>query len=149
MAMTRTKETRAGPPENPRAGIANFQHPARSPRNARAAEGPVMEPNLLCTIAARLAASHYEVTLADISARTRRSRRATRARHVAMYLAHVVFGINLAAIGNVFGRSRRSAARACGLVEDARDDPAFDAALAGLEISARILLDYEHTEKAA
>ena len=147
--MTRTNETRTDPPENPRAGITNLPHPARSPRNAHAAESPVTEPNLLCAIAARLAASHYEVTLADIVALTRRSRRATRARHVAMYLAHVAFGVNLAAIAIVFGRSRRSAARACGLVEDARDDPAFDAALAGLEISARILLDYERAEKAA
>jgi chromosomal replication initiation ATPase DnaA len=89
------------------------------------------------------------VTLADIAARSRRSRRATRARHVAMYLAHVAFGVDLAAIAIVFGRSRRSAARACGLVEDARDDPAFDAALAGLEVSARILRDYERAEKAA
>jgi hypothetical protein len=149
MAMTRMNVTRAGPPESPRAGIANLRRPACSPRNARATESPVTEPNLLCAIAARLAASHYEVTLADIAARTRRSRRATRARHVAMYLAHVAFGLNLASVGVVFGRSRRSAARACGLVEDARDDPAFDAALAGLEISARILLDYERAEKAA
>jgi hypothetical protein len=108
-----------------------------------------MNRNLLCAIAARLAANQYEVTLADIAARTRRSRRATRARHVAMYLAHVAFGVNLAAVGIVFGRIRRSAARACGLIEDARDDPAFDAARAGLEVSARILLDYERAEKAA
>ena len=147
--MTRLKVARTDLPERPRAGVADFRRPARTPRNARAAASPVAEPNLLCAIAARLAANHYEVALADIAARTRRSRRATRARHVAMYLAHVVFGVNLAAIGIVFGRSRRSAARACGLVEDARDDPAFDAALAGLEISARILLDYERAEKAA
>jgi hypothetical protein len=41
------------------------------------------------------------------------------------------------------------AARACALIEDARDDAAFDAALAGLEISARSLLEYERAEKAA
>jgi hypothetical protein len=34
-------------------------------------------------------------------------------------------------------------------VEDARDDPAFDAALAGLEISAGVLLDLSGLEKAA
>jgi hypothetical protein len=147
--MTRLKVARADSSESPRASAAKLRHPARSPQYARAAASPVTEPNLLCAIAARLAASHYEVTLADIAARTRRSRRATRARHVAMYLAHVAFGLNLASIAIVFGRSRRSAARACGLVEDARDDPAFDAALAGLEISARILLDYERADKAA
>ena len=102
-----------------------------------------------CRIAARLAASHYEVPLAEVAGRRRGSRRATRARHVAMYLAHVAYGLNLVAVGAGFGRDRTTAAYACGLIEDARDDPAFDAALAGLEISAGILLDLERGEKAA
>jgi hypothetical protein len=144
MAMTRTDAARTVAPDNPPTATVNFPR-LRVPR----AKAPSAQPAALCTIAARLAASHYEVTLSDIGARTRRSRRATRARHVAMYLAHVAFGLNLAVIAVALGRSRRSVARACGLIEDARDDAAFDAALAGLELSARILVDYERAEKAA
>ena len=142
---TRTQADRALLPAN----IAGSRRTRRLPRNAPLAQKTATEPNLLCAITARLAANHYEVTLNDVDAPTRRSRRATRARHVAMYLAHVVFGLNHAAIGIAFGRGRRSVAYACGLVEDARDDPAFDAALARLEISAPILLDLEREEKAA
>ena len=113
------------------------------------AETAATKATALCAIAARLAANHYEVTLNDVGAPTRRSRRATRARHVAMYLAHVAYGLRLAEIAIAFGRSRRSVARACSLIEDARDDPAFDAALEGLEISARVLHDLEREKKAA
>lgn len=66
-----------------------------------------------------------------------------------MYLAHVIYGLSLVGVGVGFGRDRTTVAYACHMVEDARDDPAFDAALAGLEISAAILLDLERAEKAA
>jgi chromosomal replication initiation ATPase DnaA len=102
-----------------------------------------------CRRAAQLAASHYGLPIAEIITRRRGSRRATRARHVAMYLAHVVYGLNLAMIGAGFRRDRTTAAYACARIEDMRDEPAFDAALAGLEISAGILLDLDATGKAA
>jgi hypothetical protein len=133
----------------PPANVAEYRHPAHLPRNAASSAKSSAETNALCAVAARLAANHYEVTLTDLRAPTRRSRRATRARHVAMYLAHVVFGLKHVAIGLAFGRSRRSVAYACGWVEDARDDPAFDAALAGLEMSAPILLELERAKEAA
>lgn len=50
-----------------------------------------------------------------------------------MYLAHVVFGASLAEIGLAFGRDRTTVSHACGLIEDLRDDPAFDADLERLE----------------
>ena len=58
---------------------------------------------------------------------------AARARQVAMYLAHVVQGISLTAIGEAFGRDRTTVSYACGLIEDLRDDPQFDAELDHLE----------------
>jgi chromosomal replication initiation ATPase DnaA len=90
----------------------------------------------------RIAARHYEVPLADITARSRRSRRASRARHVAIYLAHVALGLPLGAVAADFRRDRTTAEYACRVVEDARDDPAFDAALAGLELSAGVLIEF-------
>lgn len=55
------------------------------------------------------------------------------ARQVAMYLAHVVLGLSLTDVGRRFGRDRTTAAHACRLVEDWRDDPAFDALASTLE----------------
>lgn len=52
-----------------------------------------------------------------------------RARQLAMYLAHVVKGISLTSIGAAFGRDRTTVSYACALIEDLRDDPAFDAEL--------------------
>jgi chromosomal replication initiation ATPase DnaA len=63
-----------------------------------------------------------------------RSRNATvRARHLAMYLAHVVFGHSLATIGEAFGRDRTTVSYACARIEDMRDDPRFDAEVCALE----------------
>jgi hypothetical protein len=104
------------------------------------------EARTLCAFAGRLSAAHYEVTLGELHARSRGSRRAARARRVAIYLAHVAYGLDLGVVAVNFGRSRRAAAAACRVIEDARDEPAFDAALAGLELSAEVL---RNGEKAA
>jgi chromosomal replication initiation ATPase DnaA len=64
---------------------------------------------------------------------------AARARHLAMYLAHVVKGISLTAIGAAFGRDRTTVSYACGLIEDLRDDARFDAELDRLESELNIM----------
>jgi hypothetical protein len=48
------------------------------------------------------------------------------ARQVAMYLAHVVIGTRLTTIAHACGRDRATVRHACGVVEDRRDDPAFN-----------------------
>lgn len=50
-----------------------------------------------------------------------------------MYLARVCFGATFSEIGRVFGRDRTTAAHACRLVEERRDDPRLDAMLERLE----------------
>ena len=50
-----------------------------------------------------------------------------------MYLAHVVWGLNYSAAGVLFHRDRTTAAHACQVVEDRRDDPAIDRVLQQLE----------------
>ena len=63
-----------------------------------------------------------------------RCRAATaRARQLAMYLCHVVLGRSLADIGAVFGRDRTTVSHACAVIEDMRDDPAFDEEVSGYE----------------
>ena len=55
------------------------------------------------------------------------------ARQIAMYLAHVACGLTLTGVGRGFGRDRTTAAHACMVVEEKRDDIAFDALVARLE----------------
>jgi hypothetical protein len=54
-------------------------------------------------------------------------------RQIAMYLAHVTFGLSLAQTGRLFLRDRTTVAHACRVVEDLRDDPVMDEALRVLE----------------
>jgi hypothetical protein len=99
---------------------------------------------LACDLAARLAAALLEVPLETVIAVSRGTRRTSRARHVAIYLAHVSLGLPLAVVAEAFGRDRTTAAYACRQIEDARDLPAFDAALSTLEFTARVMLGLGH-----
>ena len=55
------------------------------------------------------------------------------ARQCAMYLAHVVFSLRYSEIGRLFRRDRTTAAYACTLIEERRDDAAIDRVLHTLE----------------
>ena len=63
------------------------------------------------------------------------------ARHLAIYLAHVILGHGMARLAAVFGRDRASLRHALRRVEDRRDDPRFDRWLSGLEA---VLLPLRH-----
>ena len=87
----------------------------------------------LCDLAALATAAAFAVPVGELIAGTRRKNNIAFARQSAMYLAHVAFGLNYSAIGHAFGRDRTTAAHACRLIEDRRDDPAVDAILSPLE----------------
>jgi hypothetical protein len=87
----------------------------------------------LCDLIAIAAAAAFAVPVGEIGAATRRSSDVALARQSAMYLAHVAFGLSLSEVGRGFGRDRTTAAHACRLIEERRDDPAVDAVLGGLE----------------
>lgn len=55
------------------------------------------------------------------------------ARQLAMYLCHVAFEMSLTRVAYAFARDRSTAAHACHLIEDRREDPAFDEWAAALE----------------
>ena len=86
------------------------------------------------TLVALVAAS-FTVPLPELLSPSRRSAAAAFARQVAMYLARVCFGATFSEIGQVFGRDRTTAAHACRLVEERRDDPRLDAMLERLELA--------------
>lgn len=56
-----------------------------------------------------------------------------RTRQLAMYLAHVVYGQSLTEVGLAFRRDRTTVSYACAVIEDMRDDPAFDEDVSRLE----------------
>lgn len=73
----------------------------------------------------------------EIAGRTRTSQAATRARQVAIYLAHVTLSWPLARAAFAFGRDRTTASTAVRTIEDLRDDPGMDARITELETCVR------------
>lgn len=92
-----------------------------------------------CRIEA-LVASTFAVPVTELRAATRRRARTAFARQAAMYLAHVALGLSFSEIGRTFGRDRTTAAHACHVVEDRRDDPRIDALLSRLECACQSLV---------
>ncbi|MDP2621332.1 MAG: helix-turn-helix domain-containing protein [Hyphomicrobiales bacterium] len=85
--------------------------------------------------------SAFLVPPKELRAPTRRDAQTARARQVAMYLAHVGFGLTYSEAGLLFGRDRTTVAHACRLVEDRRNDPGFDVSLDCLEQTLRARVD--------
>jgi chromosomal replication initiation ATPase DnaA len=69
----------------------------------------------------------------EIAAASRRTPEAAFARHVAMYVTHVAFEMSLSRVAIAFDRDRSTVGHACHVIEDRREDPAFDAWIAALE----------------
>jgi chromosomal replication initiation ATPase DnaA len=85
-------------------------------------------------ILAYVAAAHHtkpEFLLAD----SRGSKHLSGARHIANYLAHIVYGMNFTDIGLLAARDRTSIAHGCKKVEDLRDAKSDDRALHFAELA--------------
>jgi chromosomal replication initiation ATPase DnaA len=82
-------------------------------------------------------AAAFMVPVQEIRASTRRTASVALARQSAMYLAHVAFGLNFTDAGRAFGRVRTTAARACRVIEDRRENAHLDTALGDLEHALR------------
>jgi len=95
-------------------------------------------------IEATVAAS-FDLPVAELGAATRRQAPVAFARQVAMYIAHVGLGLSLTDTGALFGRDRTTAAHACRVVEDRRDDHELDRLLDAIEtvvVSWKMTLDW-------
>ncbi len=95
----------------------------------------VAEIKLTCDVVARV----YNILPAALYSPTRGEAYVAHARQLAMYLAHVTFGLSLGAVGRHFRRDRTTAAYGCRQVEDRRDNPSFDFMLDRLEQALAIL----------
>jgi chromosomal replication initiation ATPase DnaA len=112
--------------------------PRATPRNGRPA-APPPDParrrrgRLQCRVSVEIAAAFTGVSSLEILSAHRSGSAVSRARHLAMYLAHVAFQLRYAQVAEGFGRDRKSIVYAVERIEDARDDEAFDRQLTQLE----------------
>ncbi|MCJ7996163.1 chromosomal replication initiator DnaA [Rhizobium cremeum] len=95
---------------------------------------------ILCMIVRQITAELLAMTGDGSKERSDRRRAVCHVRQIAMYVCHVALQMPLAEIGDAFGRDRTTVAHACHVVEDRRDDPAFDAFVAIIERLAETLL---------
>lgn len=88
----------------------------------------------VCRMVATCVAQDFGLEAGALLRTLHGSRRIVLARQIAMYLAHVGFGLSFDIIGQAFGRDRTTAAHACRAIEDGRDDIWFDCRVATLEL---------------
>lgn len=86
-------------------------------------------PALVC----QLVAYACGVATRDLASRSRAHPRAALARQVAMYLCHTGLGLSQSEVARLFGRDRSTVGHAARVIEDRRDEAAFDAWLDRLE----------------
>ena len=110
------------------------------PRRARRAHDvPRIAHALARHVLEQTVARAFTVRAVDLWSGTRGRSRVALARQVAMYLAHVAWGLSLTEVGHLFARDRTTAAHACVQVEDLRDDADFDRCIDLLEGVLRAL----------
>jgi len=88
-------------------------------------------------LAATVAAHAYGLPAAALAGAGRGDSRVSRARQVAMYLAHGVLEMTIGQIARAFGRDRSTVSHACRCIEDAREDPNIDRTMDWLETLLR------------
>ncbi|MGL5166797.1 MAG: helix-turn-helix domain-containing protein [Afipia sp.] len=104
-------------------------------------DAAAISPNEICRLVTACVAFDFGVEAAALEAVLRGSQRIAFARQIAMYVAHVGFGLSFETVGRAFGRDRTTVAHACRVVEDDRDDIWFDCRVAALEMICRAAAD--------
>lgn len=97
--------------------------------------GPVLPvaAHLRCRVVRQLTAEMVMLVGERVQLRRDRRRASCHVRQISMYVCHVVLQISLTDIGLAFGRDRTTVSHACNVVEDRRDDPAFDDFVSSVE----------------
>ena len=100
--------------------------------------------NILCpstnrqrAVLSSIVSAAFDVPAKDLRLPKRGRAKVALARQVAMYLSHVVLRMTLGDAGRLYSRDRTTAAHACRLVEDLRDEQRFDTLLSLLEDMVR------------
>lgn len=80
-----------------------------------------------------IVADAFDICPRDLIGDTRGCAKVALARQAGMYLARVSLGLTLSEAASLFGRDRTTAAHACRVIEDRRDNPGFDERLGAIE----------------
>ncbi len=96
---------------------------------------------LTVAFVASLVAMVMDVPERELLSRRRTNALAARARQTAIYLVHVALGWPLRRAAGAFGRDRTTGSHAVQLIEDLRDDAAFDARLSTMEACLRQVVE--------
>ena len=94
-------------------------------------------PEIQVGLAQAVAAHAYGIDIATMQRPGRGSRETSKARQVAMYLAHVGLHVGAVTVARSFGRNHKAVAHACQQIEAAREDPSFNRTLDWLETLVR------------
>jgi len=100
---------------------------------AQAQNGRAYGAEEACRFLEATVAMAFGLSLDELRAATRRRARVAFARQIAMYVAHVGLGLSLTEVGRQFGRDRTTAAHACRVVEEKRENPKIDHVLGTVE----------------
>ena len=114
--------------------------PFRDPRQARglppAMEGQADLPlpqapaslplSRICKIVSHIVSEFVMLTGERVQMRRDRRRVICHIRQIAMYICHVTLSIPLNDIASAYGKDRSTVGHACGVVEDRRDNAAYD-----------------------
>lgn len=95
---------------------------------------------LLATFVNQMAASAFELTSERLLRVDRGNARATRARQISIYLMHTVLSFPLIKIARIYKKDRTTIGHACRVIEDLRDNPAFDDRILELEETVQTVL---------
>ena len=90
-------------------------------------------------------AGGFDINERELRQPNRGVARTALARQSAMYLAHVACGLTKTEVGRLFTRDRTTVHHACRVVEQRRDDQAFDHAIDHLERIVRIVVGTRRT----
>lgn len=80
----------------------------------------------ICDTLIKRAAVHFKVSSRQIRRASQGKMEVALARQIAMYVANTGCGLSFTDVAKGFGRDRTTISYACALVEDLRDDKAFD-----------------------
>jgi hypothetical protein len=87
----------------------------------------------ICRIVGHMTGEIFGLVGSRVQLRRDRRRTLCHVRQISMYICHVALRIPLHEIGLAFGRDRTTVGHACHVVEDRRDDPAFDDFVGAIE----------------
>ncbi len=97
----------------------------------------------ICRAVSRLTAEMVFVAGGNVPSRRELRRHSIHIRQMSMYICYVTLGMRQVLIGEGFGRDRSTVAHACAVVEDRRDDAAYDAFVASVERATASVFVFE------